>query len=83
MKKKLISITKNHISKGSSLRAGFCPIALALKEKFKTYNVSVYNTRTMINHKTILLPLKAVEFIRRFDLWLKVKPFSFKINDIS
>lgn len=75
-----IQITKVNIKKGKPLNVQSCPIALAIKRTLKATNLYVADIIDFtIKNKiyTAGLPIKAIDFIEKFDTGHKVKPFSF------
>jgi hypothetical protein len=75
-----IFVTKHYIRYGLRYSRNFCPIARAVKRQTRWKEVDVQNEvffeGTNVESK---LPLKAMEFIDRFDEGQYVKPFSFVI----
>ena len=81
-KKLRIRVTKKNIKYGKPNTTDFCPIALAVKSKIKTSNVSVDGetielTSSRFNGAIYDLPVRAQKFVDRFDTGDSVKPFSF------
>lgn len=79
-----LQITQKHIDKGRKCALQFCPIALAIKETFKIRRVWVSGTEIELNIKEHFLfadmPQKAQDFVNKFDIGNKVKPFSFVLK---
>lgn len=82
-----VSITQDHITRGTRGNKGCCPIALALQEYIPdTYNVSVMYTaahiidRELSSYRTLLLGDRARSFIADYDKGLSVSPFDMELN---
>lgn len=78
-----VEVKAKHIKAGLPENFRFCPIALAVKDKgfqrpYVTVEVSAYDKED--NPVVASLPLKALNFIDKFDEGKKVKPFSFVAN---
>ncbi len=85
MKRTLIRVTKDHIVRGRSRKLDIpistsCPVALAVAEiapgeiKVLTKWISFLWRNPSL---TSYLPVRAVRFIKRFDMRKPVKPFNF------
>lgn len=70
-----IPVKQKHIKKGQVSDTQCCPIALALKEKFKTRLVVVGGEYALIKGVRYNLR-RGANFIKRFDSGLMVKPFT-------
>jgi len=75
-----INVTSKHISNGMHREASHCPVAISLKEKFKTNNIEVYTFGIYIDSIYHPIPRRVKFFIFEFDNKRKVKPFNFKLN---
>jgi hypothetical protein len=76
--KKLIKVTQDDIKNGTKRISESCPIALALKRKFKiNYAFVRYSFFKLEDGITHPMPEKACNFAEDFDRGKKVKPFSF------
>lgn len=84
-----VQVTDAHIKSGTRKNPEFCPIARALRNtillgyKVRTGTLDIdrarpRNRRLIQQERT--LPLKARNFIKKFDLGAKVKPFTFFLN---
>lgn len=89
-----ITVTQEHIDKGLFGSSMNCPIALSVGEHERAKNCIVSVDSTIVIEEYIIdddvvtngrhiylqysMPEKAREFIRRFDRYLEVKPFSFE-----
>jgi len=77
----IISLQNKHIKKaGRSSKT--CPIALAIREKFNDQKLVFVHPEgiTITGFKTILPTRSVVRFINRYDSYLPVKPFNFKLE---
>ncbi len=79
-----IFVTKKHIKKGKRRKMLSCPIALALKQKFKDQEPEVSSEEVALwsngDQQFYTLPQKAQKFVEDFDEGKKVKPFIFCLN---
>lgn len=71
-----ITVTAEHIKLGEPFTAEYCPIALALREKFKDA-VIVGSSGYDIGTHRYPLPTRAKRFVSKFDQGKPVAPFSF------
>lgn len=79
----VISVIQDDIENGIKCNSGECPIALAVRRRFITADISVSLVKLRINDTTYRLPQEAMRFINKFDLTNNtVKPFQFTINEI-
>tara|TARA_A100000172_G_C2953921_1_gene80035 strand:+ start:239 stop:517 length:279 start_codon:yes stop_codon:yes gene_type:complete len=84
---RFIEVTKKHIAFGTPGDECNCPIALALKDEYKTLDVSVEvedEPMLYVGDKTLELATSQMAndidfFIRDFDYNNKVEPFTIKI----
>mgnify|MGYP003646002654 FL=1 len=92
---RLIDITSEHIENGTGGSCSLCPIALALKQEYKTDVVEVKNNgdaHLLVNNKELFIPYDqqsdVQDFIELFDesygtdenLFMEtVKPFTLRI----
>lgn len=75
-----IHVTQEDIDKGERGVASECAIARALKRQIPfAVDVAVLPTSININETSYLMPKKAITFVKRFDSYLSVKPFSFDL----
>lgn len=78
---KRIRITDQKIEDGQPGEIDLCPVALALKEAFKTDNVSVdQNTLSVTVSYEFETPAKVRQFIKKFDDNQQVQPFEFTLR---
>lgn len=76
-----ITVTKLDIKKGVRASAVSCPIALAIKRQTKKRKKIYVAWDTLYYfEKEIPLPSHAIQFIRDFDKFHIVEPFSFTIK---
>lgn len=76
-----VHVKQKHIKRGVYGSCSRCPIALAVKERIGRRNVWAAPRCIQIGEKTFVTPPKSVDtFIKRFDNYLKVNPFSFKLK---
>lgn len=75
----MIHVKRSHINQGRPGRCNECPIALALKAKFKVDDVHVDGDALYVGEMTYSTPVKVLRFIERFDDSKTVKPFSFQM----
>ncbi len=81
IKKFRLYVGKKDIQNGIRYEEASCPIALALKRKFKTDNVEVYGPSEIIIDNVYYYDDDAVgKFISNFDRRLTVKPTKFTIK---
>ena len=79
-----IGVTKHDIDNGIQNKCQLCPIALAVKRKINGEvivfgnGISIFITDIIRSYRYYKLPLKAKNFIQRFDDGKKVKPFTFE-----
>ena len=78
-----IQVTKRDIDFGFANDTAACPVALALKRRFKTNLVSVGFARAMINTNGYPLPESVSQFIREFDARKSVQPFQFTLATVK
>ncbi len=76
-----IKVTQAHIEKGKRCNDWQCPIALAIIETDKFWNVSVGDEEIILNDKKFTAPNLVKNFVFNFDQKLPVKPFEFVIVD--
>ncbi len=76
-----IKVTAKHIRCGKKGDGRSCAIALALKEVYKTNNVHVFNTWTIVNKDYMFnFSRNVIKFIKDFDKKKSsVKPFEFSL----
>lgn len=86
MKAKIeVEVTKEHLRNGYRSNCKKCPIALAIKDGLAPEDadkdVIVRHRYVKIGKFSYALPLKAQDFIVRYDAWEigKVKPFKFTL----
>lgn len=83
-----INVTQNDIKKGLRFSCRECPVARAMSRKIKPpYSLFVSLSKVSIIRESkerpfaqLELPEIAQDFIRRFDGYVKVAPFKFKIG---
>ena len=94
---RLIEITSKHIEDGTGGSCILCPIALALRQEYKTSDVQVKNdgdAHLLVNNKELFIPYNqqsdVQDFIELFDetynveenLYMEtVKPFTLRIEE--
>lgn len=80
-----VTVTQQHISKGQRRSCSGCPVGLAVADLgFKWVLVAedfIEWWRPDLTGRRYMLPLKAKDFISRFDKGQHVKPFSFRIPE--
>lgn len=74
-----INITECDIAEGIRANYQQCPVARALKREIADCE-GVYSHIHFLNKPDIETPVKAYEWIERYDKGKKVKPFSFTIT---
>jgi hypothetical protein len=75
-----IKVLAKHIRKGIKGSNCVCPIALALKEVYKTTHVKIFYTWGQVNNEIYHFPRKVQKFIIDFDKKKSsVKPFEFSL----
>ena len=72
-------LLKKDIKSGKAGSSCFCPVALAM-ERVLGAPVEVWRHTLWFKGIIYELPYKVMEFIKRFDNGLPVKPFSFTIR---
>lgn len=77
-----ITVTSKHIAKGMRSSGNKCPVALALKDKFRGNWVNVNRIYIEIEGKFYHVPQSVKEFINNFDNFGKGKSFSFLLKSI-
>jgi hypothetical protein len=77
-----ITVISKHIAKGMRSSGNKCPVALALKDKFRDNWVNVNRLYIEIEGKFYNVPQSVKEFIDNFDTLGKGKPFSFFLKSI-
>lgn len=82
--KMLVEVTQEDIDDGSPGDCHLCPIARALARMHgqspEVSDFFVHDARVVIRDGGhIILPEVATEFIKRFDGWQPVQPFSFDL----
>lgn len=75
----IINITQEDIDSGCKGNCSLCPIALALSRTFNTREVQVSNSYIRVGEKWYFIPIQARFFIRSFDTYRAVQPFSFEL----
>lgn len=77
----LITVTRCHILEGEPSSPATCPVALALREMFEDYRISVRENSVLIGKGLSLrLPDDAIWFISLFDNGEEVEPFTFELD---
>jgi hypothetical protein len=82
-----VSVTAEHIGKGTRGKCGSCPLALALQETLKGTGAE----RIFVGNRTFqfalnkeirsfVMPVKAQKFVYEFDKTRPVKPFKFSFE---
>lgn len=77
-----ITVTSKHIAKGKRSSNNKCPVALALKDKFRDNWVNVNRIYIEVKGKFYRVPQSVKDFIGNFDILGKGKPFSFLLKSI-
>ncbi len=72
-----ITVTQEHIEKGDKCSDWSCPIALAINDIDKFWNVSVGDNEIVLNETSYTAPPTVTSFVQRFDGGLTVAPFEF------
>ncbi len=82
-----INITDGDIKRGTKMDSDSCPIALATKRAFKYNKMTTPHVLGSLmkfyankRRQVVFLPIKAKNFISKFDNGEKVKPFKFVIR---
>ena len=76
----IFAITKNDIRNGRAHSSSSCPLALSIKRRHKDKYVGVAKEVLYIGDRHVELPPRAMEFVTRFDSFLKVRPTSIAID---
>lgn len=76
---KIIKVSELNILEGECCTTD-CPVALALKERLLTSDVSVSSRKIKIKGETFSTPEIVKSFIFKFDNRRKVKPFNFVLK---
>lgn len=76
-----VTIKRKHIRNGQPNSPDYCPIAIALNEKFGG-NAKVNEDNLLLFGLNFHLPADAQYFIKRFDNGDPVKPFSFELKTL-
>ena len=75
-----IKVLAKHIREGKQGDGRCCPIALSLKEIYKTNKVRVFYTWVYVGESIFHFPKKAITFVKKFDKKKSsVKPFEFEL----
>ncbi len=76
-----ITVTAEHIAKGSRMMCDTCPIALAIKAATGTVSVNVYTTFIESQWGALEHTSATRDFLQRFDRWgpPAVFPFTFDL----
>ena len=84
MKRIKVTVTAADIKLGCAGNGGNCPVARAIQRALKMPQIHVTTTQVWKNYangRTIaILPPTVQEWIRKFDVNEKVKPFSFYLE---
>jgi hypothetical protein len=81
MKTYKIEVKERDIKRGKVMEPCLCPVALALKRKFKKHVTVGYIFTSVLGLTSgTELPERAKTFIAKFDNGKPVKPFSFTIK---
>jgi hypothetical protein len=75
----VLTVTKKHIEAGFRRNCSFCPVALALKERFTGQRVYVCCYMAEIGDTVVPLPEKVSDFIHAFDRGDPVTPFKVEL----
>jgi len=81
-----VSVTENDILSGRAQHCSDCPVARAIARKVKSdlpvrvsyghFSLTTYNDPTRIMHH---LPIEVTNWIKEYDAFLHVEPFSFSL----
>lgn len=92
MSKTLISVTQEHIDKGSAFNPTSCPVSLAVNSRLpKNYraitggdgiilNRNILGVWVPVYERDLRISRRLSQWISRFDLNKKVEPINFWIN---
>jgi len=78
-----IEVTVNHIRRGVRHDGKWCPIALALREKFPGVSVVAYPNYIGISTEDFYPPPEATAFMMAFDRGVGVQPFAFDLDGLE
>ena len=82
-----VEVTQEDINKGCPNFGHACPVALALKRLFPTYQVIVNTNQVTLHddreYKIAKLPPEVVRFVYDFDYTKTGQPITFTITDWS
>ena len=67
IRKENFYVTEKDIDEGITYSSRSCPVALAIKRKFKSHAVSVLSSNCSIGNNHFRLPSKVRVFIENFD----------------
>ena len=76
-----VKVTKKNIKEGKRGQVRFCPIALALKEYYPGADIRV-GYKVQIDNRNFRTSQRADNFITKFDSGHKVKPITFRFQEI-
>lgn len=76
-----VEVTPYHIEHGKKSKCVECPVALAIRETYPKYLVSVGPYECQVGHFKYDLPQNVRAFICAFDLGCSVKPLKFTLED--
>ena len=79
-KTRRIRVTATDIAKGRRYTITLCPIARAIKRKFRTKRVQVHPGYVTINGVDYFFGVSVRRFIKEFDRKIWVVPFEFDIE---
>lgn len=74
-----IKVKQKHIDAGKRWYTGNCPVALAIKEVYKT-DVWVYSDSIRIADNSLEIPDAVKGFVNAFDSGKPVSPFEFELS---
>ncbi len=80
LKRVKIEVLAKDIRLGKRNHSKTCAISRAAKRQFKGKDISTRYVSMSVGEWTYNLPKKASNFISRFDMGKKVKPFSFTMR---
>jgi hypothetical protein len=80
-----VKITEQHVQKGQRCESNFCPIALALKERFDDPSVGSHGGSILQQGRRsfFMLDPKGRKFVADFDKGLPVEPCELNLEIIT
>ena len=74
-----ISVTQDHINRGTKQDCSSCPVALAVQETCNSPTLWAGYQNIQLPNRCTITPPEVKDFMTRFDKNLPVSPFTFEV----